>query len=82
MRGIIPSDQSLLSDKTITADPVAVAQNDTINKTSILQPTVAAMANFWTPAENFGKAIMNGDVTAANAVAKTEAWNSAYASAQ
>lgn len=78
MRGIIPSDQSLLKDKAITADPVAVAQNDTINATSILQPTVAAMSNFWTPAENFGKAIMNGDVTAENAVAKTEAWNSAY----
>ncbi|MFT9282555.1 extracellular solute-binding protein [Bifidobacterium fermentum] len=80
MRGIIPADQTLLTDKTVAADPVAVAQNDTINNTSILQPTVAAMSNFWTPAENFGKAIMNGDVTAANAVAKTEAWNAAYAS--
>jgi len=79
MRGIIPSDNSLMSDSTISSDPVAVAQMDTVANASILQPTVASMGNYWDPAASFGKALLSGDVTAANAVDKTEAWNTSLA---
>ena len=59
-------------------DPAAVAQMDTIANTSTLQSTVADMANFWDPCATFGKAIANKQVTAANAAAKTAAWQSSY----
>ena len=79
MRSIIPSDNSLASDSAVAADPVAVAQMDTIENASILQPTVAKMGTYWDPAADFGKALLSGDVTAANAVEKTEAWNASLA---
>ena len=76
MRSIVPTDKSLAS--SVTDDPAAVAQMDTIANTSILQSTVADMANFWDPCATFGKAIANKQVTAANAAAKTAAWQSSY----
>jgi len=75
LRGIIPSDKSLSTSASITADPVAVAQMNTVANASVLQPTVAKMANFWDPTAAFGKALLSGDVNASNAAAKTEAWN-------
>jgi len=78
MRGIIPSDKKLASDPAVAADPVAVAQMDTVSNASILQPTFAAMNNYWEPATSFGQALLSGDVTAANAAEKTEAWNASY----
>jgi len=80
MRDIVPSDNSLATDSTISADPVAIAQFDTIKNVAALQPTVAAMANFWTPAQSFGQAILSKDVNASNAADKTAAWNAGYAS--
>jgi len=77
MRGIIPSDKSLASSASITADPVAVAQMNTVANASTLQPTVAKMGNFWDPTASFGKALLSGDITAANAADKTAAWNTA-----
>jgi arabinogalactan oligomer/maltooligosaccharide transport system substrate-binding protein len=76
LRGIIPSDKSLAGSASITADPVAVAQMNTVANASVLQPTVAKMSNFWDPTAAFGKALLSGDVNASNAAAKTEAWNS------
>ena len=78
MRNIIPCVNSLLTDATISADPAAVAQNNTIANTSILQPTISEMGNYWTPAENFGKSIYNKEVTEANAAEKTEAFNASF----
>lgn len=75
LRGIIPSDKSLASESAIAADPVAVAQMNTVKNASVLQPTVPKMGNFWDPTTAFGKAILSGDVNASNAAAKTEAWN-------
>ncbi|MDR1392386.1 MAG: extracellular solute-binding protein [Bifidobacteriaceae bacterium] len=75
MRGIVPTDNSLASDAAVAADPVATAQIDTIANTSVAQPTVPAMNNFWDPTENFGKGLVSKEVTAANAAEKTEAWN-------
>ena len=75
MRGIIPSDKSLASAASITSDPVAVAQMNTVATASILQPTVAKMSNFWDPTASFGKALLSGDVNATNAADQTTAWN-------
>ena len=76
MRQIVPTDKSLAS--TYKNDPAAVAQNDTIANTSVLQPTIAAMGNFWDPCKNFGTAIVNGDVNSGNAQAKAQAWLDSY----
>lgn len=75
LRGIVPCNNELLVDEEIAANPMVKAQNDTFNNTSIIQPFVANMSNYWKPAENFGKAIVNGDVTHDNAAEKTEELN-------
>lgn len=75
MRNVIPCNTELLT--TITDDPVVEAQNDTFERTSITQPFVSAMGNYWSPAENMGKAIQAGDVTHDNAAEKTEDMNTA-----
>lgn len=73
-RQIIPTNTTLLKDPEIGDDMLVKAQNDTVDNTSIIQPTITAMGNFWKVAENFGKAIVNKDVTEANAVEKTTAF--------
>ncbi|MDR1852142.1 MAG: extracellular solute-binding protein [Propionibacteriaceae bacterium] len=78
MNAVVPSDKSLATDSAVVADPAAKAQMETISNASTIQPTIAKMGDFWTPAETFGKAIISGDVTDSNAQAKTEAWASQY----
>ena len=77
LRNVIPCNTELNRDPEIAADPVVQAQNDTFDRTSILQPFVAAMNNCWTPVENMGKAIRNGSVTKENAAEQTKAMNDA-----
>ena len=75
LRNIVPCNTELLADPTIQSDALVVAQNATFDTTSILQPFVAAMGNYWTPAANFGTAIISGDITHANAAAKVDEFN-------
>lgn len=75
LRNIVPVHKELLADPTMEENPVVKAQNDTMANTSFLQPFVTAMNNYWTPAENFGNAIANGEVTAENAEQRTEEFN-------
>lgn len=77
LRNVIPSNTELMEDPTISADPVVIAQNDTFDRTSILQPFVSKMSNCWTPVENMGRAIRNGSTTKANAAEQTQAMNDA-----
>ena len=49
-----------------------VTQNDTIDKTSIIQPTLTQMNDYWAPAQNFAKSIVNGEITSDNAATKTD----------
>ncbi len=77
LRSTIPSNTELLTHEDITADPVVIAQNDTFDRTSILQPTVSAMGNCWTPVQNMGESIRNGTTTHANAAEQTEGMNAA-----
>ena len=75
MRGIIPSNEKLLSDDMLKDDAVAQAQAETIEKTAIIQPSVPEMSSYWVPVENMGKAIVSGEITAENAKEKTESFN-------
>lgn len=45
LRNVIPCNTELLADEKVANDPLVSAQNDTFNKTSILQPFVAKMNN-------------------------------------
>lgn len=75
LRNIVPCNTELLAQEEVQNDALVVAQNATFDTTSILQPFVSAMNNFWTPAENFGNSLLNGEVTADNAAEQTEAFN-------
>ena len=77
LRNVIPCNTTLLADPAIAGDPLVSAQNDTFDRTSVLQPFVAAMSNCWTPVENMGKGIRNGTITHDNAAEQTEAMNDA-----
>lgn len=77
LRSVIPCNTELNADPAIADDPVVQAQNDTFDRTSILQPFVSAMNNCWTPVENMGKGIRNGTITHDNAAEQTEAMNDA-----
>lgn len=74
-RNIIPCNMELLADPALAEDVLVQAQNDTVANTSIIQPFIAAMGNYWTPSDNFGKSLRNGEVTHENAAEATEAWN-------
>ena len=75
LRNVIPCNTELLKDAEIAEDPLVMAQNDTFNYTSILQPFVAKMNNCWVPVER--KGIRNKSVTHENAKEQTEAMNEA-----
>lgn len=77
MCGVIPCNTELLKDEAISSEAVVSAQNDTFNRTSILQPFVSKMNNCWTPVENMGKGIRNGSITHDNAAEQTENMNDA-----
>nr|WP_177298036.1 extracellular solute-binding protein [uncultured Blautia sp.] len=77
LRNVIPCNTELLEEEAIAADPLVSAQNDTFNRTSILQPFVAKMNNCWVPVENMGKGIRNGSVTHENSLQQTEDMNEA-----
>lgn len=77
LRNVVPCNLELMEEPDIASDALVAAQNDTFNRTSILQPFVAAMNNCWVPVENMGKGIRNGNVTHENAGEQTEAMNAA-----
>ena len=72
---VIPCATSLLTNEKFSANPAAVAQNDTIANTSKLQPSIPEMGTYWGNADPMGKALVNGEINAENAAAKTEEWN-------
>ena len=77
LRNVIPCNTELLAEEGIATDQLVMAQNNTFNYTSILQPFVSRMNNCWTPVENMGKGIRNGSVTHDNAAEQTESMNEA-----
>ena len=77
LRNVVPCNTELLQDQKIAQDALVTAQNDTFDKTSILQPFVSKMANCWTPVENMGKGIRSKTVTHENSKEQTQAMNDA-----
>ncbi len=74
---VVPCNLELLEQPEIAADELVSAQNDTFNRTSILQPTVSKMSNCWVPVENMGKGIRNKSVTHENSKEQTQAMHDA-----
>ena len=73
MRNILPSNTNI----DVSDNAIAKAVVDVMENTSIVQPLVSKMGNYWSPAENMGKAIFAGEVTHDNAADKTEEMNTA-----
>ena len=71
MRNILPSNINI----SLADDPIATAVTNVMTDTSIMQPLVSEMSNYWSPAENMGKALVAGEITADNAAEKTEDMN-------
>ncbi len=61
-RGYVPSNITILEDGTIESEQ-ALAEIQTMNNTSFLQPSVPGFSQYWTPAESFGTFLDNGDIT-------------------
>ena len=72
LRNVIPCNTELLKTDKIKNDVLIKAQNDTIDKTSVIQPTLTQMNDYWSPAQNFAKSIVNGEITSDNAATKTD----------
>ena len=77
MCSVIPCHTGLLEQPDFAGDELVAAQNNTFENTSILQPFVSKMNNCWTPVENMGKGIRNGNITHDNAAEQTEEMNDA-----
>lgn len=75
--GVVPCNTELLASDEFSSNPAALAQNDTIANTSVLQPSIPEMGAYWSNAESMGKGLANGEITAANALEKTDLWNEA-----
>ncbi len=73
MRNVLPSNTNI----DVSDNAIAEAVADVMKNTSIVQPLVSKMGNYWSPAENMGKAIFAGEVTHDNAADKTEEMNTA-----
>lgn len=73
MRGILPTNVNI----ALADDAIATAVTKVMTDTSIVQPMVSEMGNYWLPAENMGKALVAGEITHDNAAEKTEEMNTA-----
>ncbi len=58
MRNILPTNTNIAID-----DEIAAAVAEAMINTSIMQPLVSEMGNYWSPAENMGKKHQSGEVT-------------------
>ena len=72
---VIPCSASLIASGNYDADPAAVAQNNTIANTSVLQPSIPEMGTYWGNAGPMGQALVNGELNADNALQMTNKWN-------
>lgn len=60
-RGVVPLNSEGIDDVMLKAI------SDTVQNTSVAQPLVSEMSNWWSPAESFGTAIVSGEINKENA---------------
>lgn len=72
-RGYVPCYDELLAEDFIQADEVVMVDAYTIANIAVPRMSFTEMSWFWSPAESFGKEILNGDVTHENAAEKLQA---------
>lgn len=77
LRAVVPCNTELLGQEPIVSDELVLAQNETFENTSIIQPYVKKMSNYWTASDSMAPAIITGEVTHDNAAQKTEEYNKA-----
>lgn len=65
-RQVVPLDSTGLNDVMLTAI------TNTVNNTSVAQPLVSEMSNWWSPAEAFGKSIVAGETNKDNVKEKLD----------
>ena len=76
--GTAPVSTELLeNNETIKADQSCAAAVATVADIAVTQPSIPEMGSYWGAAESMAKAIVNGEVTADNAEAKTADFNTA-----
>ena len=71
------STELLKNNETIKADQSCAAAVATVADIAVTQPSIPEMGSYWGAAESMAKAIVNGEVTADNAEAKTADFNTA-----
>ena len=74
---VVPCNAALLATDAFSSNPAALAQDATIANTSVLQPSIPEMGAYWSNAESMGKGLANNEITAENALEKTDLWNAA-----
>ena len=72
---VVPCALTLLAGDKYAANAAAVAQEATFSNTSVIQPNIPEMGAYWNNANPMGQALVNGEINADNAAAKTEEWN-------
>jgi len=73
LRGITPAVTALGNSDAVKASIVATAENNVMANTSVAQPSIPEMSNYWTPIQTFGESIINKTTTADNVVAEVAA---------
>lgn len=72
-RGYVPCYLSLLENEEIQQDAVVAVDAYTIANIAVARSTFAEMTYFWTPAESFGMALRDGELTHENAAEMLQA---------
>ena len=73
LRNITPAVTALAENDAIKNSIIATAQNNTMANTSVAQPSIPEMGDYWSPIEVFGANIVNGKVTADNVKEQVDA---------
>ena len=71
-RGVTPVNVNLAESEAVLQSPIAEAENAVVLHTSVVQPTVPAISNWFTIVETFANEIYNGTITKENAAERTK----------
>lgn len=72
LRGVAPAHVALRQNETVAADPVAVAEIDTIATAAALQSSQPGMSRYWGPMSEFVKGVTSGQTTLDNYAAAVD----------